>query len=446
MRKLAVVVLAAGQSTRMKSKLVKVLHPIAGRPMIEYVLDAVESLEAGRAYLVVAKDAEQVRLALGDRVIYVEQGQQLGTGHALLQARPLLEGRAETVLSIYGDNPLIAASTLRRLAQVHEETNATVTLLTVLSEESLGFGRILRDSNKRINAIIEEAMASPEERQIRELNAGVYCLSDRWLWPHLAGLPLSPKGEYFLTDLVEAAAREGETISSLAVEDISEVLGINNRVHLAQAERVVRERVRHELMLSGVTLMDPATIYVDSTVKIGPDTVIYPNCYILGETTIGNDCSIGPNCQIVDSEIGNGCRLVASVVEEATLAEAVHVGPFAHLRPGSRLAAGVHVGNFAEVKMSTLGPGTKVHHVSYLGDARVGADVNIGAGTVTCNFDGERKHPTVIEDSAFIGSDTMLVAPVKVGRRARTGAGSVVTRDIPEGKTAYGVPARVREK
>ncbi|MGC8786513.1 MAG: bifunctional UDP-N-acetylglucosamine diphosphorylase/glucosamine-1-phosphate N-acetyltransferase GlmU [Anaerolineae bacterium] len=446
MNKLAVVILAAGQGTRMKSKLPKVLHPIAGQPMVKYVLDAVAALGEEKPVLVVGYGADLVRQALDDAVTYILQEQQLGTGHAVLQAREELEGRAETILVLYGDMPLLSGATLHSLVQAHKANLNPITMLTCVHEEAMGFGRILRDAQGRVIGIVEESQATPEQLAIRELNPGVYCFDAAWLWAHLPRLPRSPKGEYYLTDLVGMAVAEGHFVEAIRVADPLETLGVNDRLHLARVEGVVRQRIREHCMRAGVTLVDPSSTYIDATVQVGQDTVIYPNTYLQGDTCIGMNCLIGPNTIIRDSQIGNDCRIEASVLEGATVENKVSIGPFAHLRQGAHLAEGVHMGNFGEVKASYLGPGVKMGHFSYIGDATIGADVNIGAGTVTCNFDGIKKHRTVIEEGAFIGSDTMLVAPVRVGARARIGAGSVVTHDVPPDSTAYGVPARVRSK
>ncbi len=291
---------------------------------------------------------------------------------------------------------------------------------------------------------MEEADAKEEERAIRELNAGVYACDAAWLWDHLPQLPLRPKGEYYLTDLVEMAVGEGRRVVATATPDPTEVLGINTRVHLAEAEAAMRRRINRRWMEAGVTMIDPETTYVEADVVIGADTIIWPNTVLRGQTRIGSRCQIGPGAVIDNSIIGNDCRVFASVVEGAVMEDGSDVGPFSHLRPGAHLGAGAHVGNFGEVKNAILGPGVKMGHFSYVGDAEVGAGANIGAGTVTCNFDGRRKHRTVVGEEAFIGSGTMLVAPVRVGRRAVIGAGSVVTRDIPDGTLAYGVPARER--
>jgi len=446
MNKTSIVILAAGQSTRMKSELPKVLHHLAGKPMVQYAVESAAELTSEKPLLVVGYGADEVRRVVGDHVIYVEQREQLGTGHALLQASPLLEGRSETVAVCYADMPLLSTDTLRRLVELHAENKGPITMLTVEADDPMGFGRILRDEAGQVVGIVEEAVATEEQKAIRELNCGVYCFAGHWLWPHLTQLPLSPKGEYYLTDLVAMAAAEGQAVEALKINDVTEVLGINNRSHLAQAEAVMRQRINRKWMLEGVTLLDPSLIFIEATVEIGQDTVIYPNTYLQGATAIGRQCRLGPDTIVRDSTIGDGCTIEVSVVEGAVLEEDVDVGPFSHLRKGAHLAKGVHVGNFGEVKNSYLGPGTKMGHFSYLGDATVGKEVNIGAGTITCNYDGQRKHRTIIEDGAFIGSDTMLVAPVRVGAGAKIGAGSVVTHDIPPHSVAYGVPARVRDK
>jgi bifunctional UDP-N-acetylglucosamine pyrophosphorylase/glucosamine-1-phosphate N-acetyltransferase len=428
----------------MKSELPKVLHPLAGKPMVQYSVETAAQATSEKPLLVVGNGADEVRRAVGDQVIYVEQREQLGTGHAVLQARPLLEGRSETVLVCYADMPLLSAETLRRLLELHGEDKGPITMLTVEADDPMGFGRILRDEGGQVVGIVEEAVATEEQKAIRELNCGVYCFDNDWLWPHLAQLPLSPKGEYYLTDLVAMAVAEGQVVAALKISDVTEVLGINDRTHLAQAEAVMRQRINKKWMLEGVTLLDPTLVFIEATVEVGQDTVIYPNTYLQGATTIGRQCRLGPNTIVRDSTVDDGCIIEASVIEGAVLEEGVDVGPFSHLRKGAHLAKGVHIGNFGEVKNSYLGPGTKMGHFSYLGDATVGREVNIGAGTITCNYDGQRKHRTIIEDGAFIGSDTMLVAPVRVGARAKIGAGSVVTHDIPPGSIAYGVPARVK--
>jgi bifunctional UDP-N-acetylglucosamine pyrophosphorylase/glucosamine-1-phosphate N-acetyltransferase len=319
-------------------------------------------------------------------------------------------------------------------------------MLSVVAEDPRGFGRVLRDEDGEIKAIIEESHATPEQLEIRELNTGVYCFSARWLWDALRRVELSPKGEYYLTDLVHIAVSDGSSVQALEVDDPSEMIGINTRVHLAEASAKMRQRINHRWMLAGVTMIDPATTYIEPGVTIGQDTVIWPNTFLRGGTQVGESCSLGPNTVILDTQLGHRVKVMASVVENAIVEEDVDIGPFGHLRKGAHLAQGVHMGNFGEVKNSYLGPGTKMGHFSYLGDATIGPNVNIGAGTITCNYDGERKQPTEIGADVFIGSDTMLIAPVKLGEGARTGAGSVVNKDVPPKTLVVGVPARAIRK
>ncbi|MCL5950436.1 MAG: bifunctional UDP-N-acetylglucosamine diphosphorylase/glucosamine-1-phosphate N-acetyltransferase GlmU [Chloroflexi bacterium] len=442
--KLATVILAAGLGTRMKSDLPKVLFPVAGKAMVHYALDAASALGSRETVLVVGHGADQVREEVGKKAVFVLQGEQLGTGHAVLQAREALQGRADTVLVMYGDMPLLRAETLQRLAGQHARTGATITMVTVRSDESMGFGRILRDANGRIQGIVEEREATPEQLEIHELNCGVYCFHNDWMWEHLPRLtPSAKKGEYYLTDLVGMAVQEACTVESVTLNGIAEAVGVNTRAQLAEAERIMRGRINDRLMEEGITLVDPATAYIDADVLIGVDTIIEPNTHLKGRTRIGADCRVGPNSIIRDSEIGDRCEIVASVVELAVLETDIHVGPFSHLRPGAYLARNVHIGNYAEIKNSHLGEQVHVGHFSYIGDSEVGARSNIGAGAITCNYDGEKKNRTIIGEDAFIGSDTMLVAPVRIGDRARTGAGSVVNKDVPADTLAVGLPARV---
>mgnify|MGYP005844101041 CR=1 FL=1 len=445
---LGAVILAAGQGTRMRSRLPKVLHPLVGEPMVRHVVRLVQGLGARPVVLVVGYGAKQVKEATADfDLAYALQEEQQGTGHAVLQARPHLEGLADPVLALYADMPLLKAGTLQSLLTKHEEEGATLTLLTVNNEDSMGFGRVLRDASGRVQAVVEERDCTPGQRAIRELNCGVYAFRADWLWANLPNLEPSPvKGEYYLTDLVAMASSQGEPVEAVRTEDVEEVLGINTRVHLARAEAALRRRINEGWMLEGVTLVDPSATYIQAAVRIGQDTVVWPNTFLLGETVVGQGCEIGPGSWIVDSLVGDGCRVMASVLEGAVMEAGSNVGPFSHLRRGARVGQGAHVGNFAEIKNSVLGPGAKMGHFSYLGDAEVGAGANIGAGTITCNFDGERKHRTVVGEDAFLGSDTLLVAPVEVGKGAKTGAGAVVTRDVPPGALAYGVPARVQGK
>jgi bifunctional UDP-N-acetylglucosamine pyrophosphorylase/glucosamine-1-phosphate N-acetyltransferase len=321
-----------------------------------------------------------------------------------------------------------------------------LTLLTVIAEDPRGFGRIVRAPDGTVTTIVEEAAANAEQLKIKELNVGAYCFSAKWLWNALHNIPLSAKGEYYLTDTIELAAKAGLPVQALVLEDRVETIGINTRVHLAEAEAAMRARINREHMLSGVTIIDPASTYIEASVRIGQDTVIWPNSYLCGNTIIGKGCDIGPNSVINCSEVGNHCKVFMSVMKSAVLEDNVDMGPFANLRRGAHLSKGVHIGNFGEVKDSTLGPGVKMGHFSYIGNATIGANTNIGAGTITCNFDGEKKNPTVIGEDVFIGSDTMLVAPVRLGNGAHTGAGAVVTKDVAEDMLVVGMPARAIKK
>ena len=440
------VILAAGLGTRMRSRQAKVMHPLGGRPLLQWTLEACRQAAGRTPFVVVGLEAADVRAALEGQAHVVEQAERLGTGHALLQAAPALQGGAPLVLVVGADMPLLRPETLRRLIERQAQSGARLTLLSARSDVSRGFGRVLRDADGRVREVIEEAHATAEQLGVRELNTSVYCFQGDWLWQALPALPLSPKGEYYLTDLVARAAAEGGA-DSLVVDDPDEIIGVNTREHLAEAEAALRRRINRGWMLAGVTLLDPATAYIGPEVQLAPDTVILPNTMLDGRTVVGEGCRLGPDTRIVDSTLGRDCVVQASVVEGATLGDGVDVGPFSHLRAGAQLMQGVHIGNFAEVKNSVLGPGVKMGHFSYVGDAAVGEQANIGAGTITCNFDREgRKSRTEIGAGAFIGSDSLLVAPVRVGEQAVTGAGAVVTRDVPDHGLAVGMPARVIRK
>ncbi len=443
---ISAVILAAGQGTRMRSASPKVMHQLLGRPMLVYSLESVKKVTDDQPVVIVGHGAEMIERSLGGEGYLVLQEPQLGTGHAVQQAEPILRGRADLVLVVYADMPLLTCETLEQVIRAQQAHAGPVTISTIIVEDARGFGRVVRDEQGRVQAIVEEAQASPEQLSIRELNASVYCFDAKWLWDALRRVPLSPKGEYYLTDVVGIAVADGFPVQALLLEDPGEAIGINTRVHLAEAEALLRTRINRHWMLSGVTLVDPSSTYIEPGVDIGPDTVIWPSTYLRGNSTIGRDCVLGPNTIVQDSSVGDNCKVLASVLEEAIVEDNVDIGPFAHLRKGAHLAQGVHIGNFGEVKSSYLGPGTKMGHFSYIGDATIGPDVNIGAGTITCNYDGEKKNSTEIGAGVFIGSDTMLVAPVKLGEGARTGAGSVVTKDVPAHTLAVGVPARLIRK
>ena len=440
------VILAAGLGTRMKSKLPKVLHELGGKPLISWSIAACTEAFDSSPTIIVGPEAPGVREAAGEGCMFVVQEERLGTGHAVQQARPAFEDHQGVVVVANADLPFISSESFNALAGRQQENPGPLTLLVAESDDARGFGRIKRDESGNVLEIIEEAHATPEEHRIRELNVGVYAFDGGWLWSNITDLPLSPKGEYYLTDLIAIAVSQGKQIETVGVRDQEETIGINTRVHLAEAERMLRERINRQWMEAGVTMLDPATTYIGPLVTIGQDTLLLPNTHLIGDVRVGANCKIGPNTTIQDSSVGPGCTIEASVLEGAILEEDVEIGPFGHLRSGAHLGRGVHMGNYGEVKNSRLEAGVKMGHFSYIGDAHIGENVNIGAGTITCNYDGKQKHKTEIGAGAFIGSDTMLVAPLRIGKGARTGAGSVVTKDVPDFGLAVGVPARVIRK
>jgi bifunctional UDP-N-acetylglucosamine pyrophosphorylase/glucosamine-1-phosphate N-acetyltransferase len=415
--------------------------------MIDYPLHLAESLSSRPPVIVVGEETDKaIRSWAGDRAHYVFQEQRLGTGHAVLQARSHLENKTDCVLTLYGDMPLLRQETLEELIRLYHDSDAAMAMVTVIRENPRGFGRVLRDEDGFVLRVVEEPEATSKQLAIRELNAGIYVFKSEFLWPNLPQLePSAEKGEIYLTDMVELAVRKGHHVVDLVLDDPTETMGVNTRIDFAAALGALRKRINEHWMLRGVTLIDPATTYIGPNVTIGRDTVIYPNTSIRGETNIGENCEIGPNSLLVDTQIGHRCRVLISVLEQAVMEANSDIGPYSHLRKGAHVSEGAHVGNFGEIKNSTLGPGAKMGHVSYLGDATVGGEANIGAGTITCNFDGHTKHPTEIGEQAFIGSGSMLVAPLHIGPRAKTGAGSVVTHDLPADTLAYGVPARPKQ-
>ena len=443
---IASIILAAGQGTRMRSKLPKVLHSLVGKPMIWHALRIVEGFSDLLPVVVVGYKAEDVQAAVPGLAEFALQEQQLGTGHAVASARPQLEGKAGTILVTFADMPLLRKESLAALIALHQKSGSPVTMTSFIGEPGSAFGRVVRNPDGRVAAIVEKAVATPEQLEICEYNVSAYCFEADWLWEALGRIPLSPKGEYYLTDVVGLAIGEGYQVESLVLSDPDEAIGPNDRVDLAAADKVMRRRINEAWMRAGVTIVNPEITTIEPEVTIGQDTILQPNTFLRGRTVIGEDCVIGPDTTIVDTQVGNGAYLCQSVLENAVVEDDVTMGPFCHLRKGAHLAKGVHLGNFAEVKDSYLGPETKMGHFSYIGNARIGSNVNIGAGTITCNYDGEKKNPTEIGNDVFIGSDTMLVAPVKIGDRSVTGAGAVVTRDVPADTLVIGVPAKEKRK
>ncbi len=451
----ATVVLAAGKGTRMRSTLPKVLHPLVGLPLLAHVLNAVDTIPTHlsssiafvmhKPVVVLGHEAVQIQPSFAERCLFATQKELSGTGSAVLAAQEVVDAlypQPQTVLVCYGDTPLVSAEVLASVVREHSVQGATITFLTAVTEQPSDFGRVVRDSQGRVREIVEMKRATPEQKRIKEVNSGVYCFEREWLWRTLRALPRNASGEYYLTDLIGIAGTQERVVATVN-GTLDETIGINDRVQLAAAEQLLRKRILERHMYAGVTIVDPSSTYIDDAVVIGMDTTILPGTMITGKTTIGEACQIGPHTTIDASTIGAHCIVRGSALEETTLETDVRVGPFSHCRPGAYLAHGVRMGNFGEVKNSYIGAETDMHHFSYLGDATVGDHVNIAAGTITSNFDGKQKHPTTIGSGAFIGCDTILVAPVTVGDHAYTGAGAVVNRNVPPYALVVGVPAHV---
>lgn len=432
-KKLAAVILAAGQGTRMKSQLPKVLHPVAGRPMLSHVVKTARSLGATPIVPVIGHGAEQVRQVLAEEPLtFALQEEQLGTGHALLCAEDSLTGFTGDLLLLCGDVPLLRETTLRELLQHHQKTAASVTILTAQMQDPTGYGRIIRGENG-VERIVEEKDASSSERLVDEINTGIYVFRAPEAFEFLRALDNSnAQGEYYLTDIVAAARKAGERIEALLIEYAAEAMGINDRVQLAEAGAIMRQRINEGHQRAGVTLVDPATTYIEPDVVIGADTLLHPNVHLRGKTTIGSGCEIEPGVVVTDCSIADQVHLKpGSVLSESSLGNSCAVGPMAHLRPGTVLSGNNKIGNFVETKKSNLGVGSQASHLTYIGDAEVGKNVNFGCGTITCNYDGVNKHKTEVEDDVFVGSDVQFIAPVKIGRNSLIGAGSTITKDVP---------------
>ncbi|MFF6017706.1 bifunctional UDP-N-acetylglucosamine diphosphorylase/glucosamine-1-phosphate N-acetyltransferase GlmU [Lysinibacillus fusiformis] len=438
------VILAAGQGTRMKSKLYKVLHPVCGKPMVQHVVDHIQTLDVNRIVTVVGHGAEKVQHQLGDKSEYVLQAEQLGTAHAVQQAEGILGNEEGTTLVVCGDTPLIRPETMQALFEHHQAKNAKATILTAIAENPTGYGRILRSENGQVEQIVEQKDASAAQQLVKEINTGTYCFDNKLLFETLKLVKNdNAQGEYYLPDVIEILQKQGDIVEAYVTDDFEETLGVNDRVALSQAETLMRARINEKHMRNGVTIIHPETTYISAEAVIGSDTVIHPGCMIEGATVIGEDCNIGPNTQIADSQIGDRTTVHSSVVRESAIAEDVAVGPFAHIRPLSDIGSHVKIGNFVEVKKSKLGNDTKVSHLSYIGDAEIGSNVNVGCGSITVNYDGKNKYKTIIEDDVFVGCNTNLVAPVKVGKGSFIAAGSTITKEVPEDALAI---ARARQE
>jgi bifunctional UDP-N-acetylglucosamine pyrophosphorylase/glucosamine-1-phosphate N-acetyltransferase len=437
-----VVVLAAGLGTRMKSRKVKVLHRAGGKTLLNHVVDtALELAPAGRVFVVVGHQAEEVRASVtAPGIGFIEQKEQLGTGHALMVGRDRLAALGGHLVIVYGDGPLLRAATLRRLMETKEKSSAAGVLLSAILEDPTGYGRVIREQDDRVAAIVEQKAGSPAQLAVREANMGIYCYQADLFWKYVDEItPDNPAREYYLTDMVAILKRAGHPMEAMRIEDARECLGINNRLELAEADRLLRERKRREIMLAGVTIEQPETVAIDCGVSIGMDTVIGPFAQILGRTSVGENCRIGAGAIVQDSVVADDVEIGPfTIVAHSHLERGVHAGPFARLRMENRVEAGARIGNFVELKKTHLGAGAKANHLAYLGDSEIGARTNIGAGTITCNYDGHKKHSTRIGDGSFIGSNSTLVAPLEIGSGAYVAAGSVVTDPVPADALALG--------
>ena len=439
------IVMAAGEGKRMRSRISKPLHRICGREMVRYPVELLRAAGAERVVVVVSPDnMDAIKAVLGSEVEYAVQERRDGTGGAVLACRELLKGSADQVLVIGADTPLVILDSIHALLDDCQTGGVSMTVLTAPNDESPDLGRVVLEDG-RVSRIVEAREAAETPDDLAPLiNAGAYCFEADWLWSTLRMLRPRPSGEHYLTDLAGLGASSGARVAATLVSELEEVWGVNNRAQLAYAERIIGDRIRELWLMEGVTMTDPDSVYIDADVSIGMDTVILPNTMLMGGTTVGENCEIGPNSVIRNSTVGNSCRVTSSALEEATMEDHTDIGPFSHLRPGAYLESGVHIGNYVEVKESRFKAGAVMGHFGYAGDATIGERVNIGAGMITCNYDGKEKHRTVVEDDAFIGCDTMLVAPVTVGEGSITGAGAVVTKDVPPARLAVGVPATIR--
>ncbi len=444
-KNLAVVILAAGKGTRMKSNRAKALHMLAGQPLINHVVKQSLALQPDYVGVVIGHQGQQVKEALrGFNVDFMMQEEQLGTGHALMQSRKALKEFRGDLVVLYTDIPLLRSDTIMAMLCEHRETGVTGTVLTAEIDNPKGYGRIVRhQGGNLIKGIVEEKDLPAELQKCREINTGAYVFAAPAIFTALAEIDnKNAQGEFYLTDVIKVWQQRGQKVGAFKTDDAKEALGINNKVELAEAERIIRERILRRHMLAGVTIEDPANTYIEEDVEIGSDTIIKPGCFLIGGTIIADECEVGPYTSLIDCRVESGSHIFYSYCQNANIGIQCRVGPFSHLRPGAVLAGNNRIGNFVEVKQSLVGPGSKAAHLSYVGDAQLAENCNIGAGTVVANYDGKKKNKTDIGAGVFIGSNTTLVAPVRIGTGARTGAGAVVTKDVSPGVTVVGIPAK----
>lgn len=437
MEHLMAIILAAGEGKRMKSKKTKILHEICGKPMVEWAYQCVKNSGVDEIVLVVGRNSEEVKEYMGNKVFYANQEEQLGTGHAVIQAKEFLENREGQVVIMYGDMPLVTSKTISLAVDYHKEKGNAATIITADFDNPSGYGRIIRNSQKEVVEIVEDRDASNEQKKINEINSGIYCFDISALREALKELDnKNDQGEYYLTDTIKILITKGLKVGAVKIEDRDELAGINDRIQLSDAAKVLRKRILNKIMADGITIIDPDSTYIDSEVEIGMDTVIYPSTVIKGETKIGEECIIGPGSTIESSRVGNKVEIKNSVVIESCVDNETKIGPFAYLRPGSNIGKNVKIGDFVEIKNSLIGDGTKISHLTYVGDAEVGKKVNLGCGVVVVNYDGQKKHKTIIGDNSFIGCNVNLVSPVEVKKNAYIAAGSTITDEVPENSLA----------
>lgn len=447
MAKLATITLAAGKGTRMKSKLPKVLHKVAGKSMVQHAVDAVKELNPVYNSVVVGYKGDLVKEKTEGKLDFIRQEEQLGTGHAVEQTKPLLGEFDGTILVIYGDTPLLTTSTLEELVEKHEKRSAAATILTTEVEDPSGYGRIVRDSEGQVARIVEDKDTTDQEAKIKEINTGICCFDSQLLWSTLGEVtPDNAQEEYYLTDVPEILAKKGNLVTALVTANSQETVGVNTRKHLAEAESILRRRICEQHLEAGVTIIDPENTYIDSSVEIGQDSIIYPFTFLEGDTKLGKEVVVGPQTRIIDSVLESEVEVEQSTIIDSEIGSETTVGPYAYIRPGTQIGKQAKIGDFVEIKKSTVADNSKVPHLSYIGDTKIGSETNIGAGTITANYDGTNKYETIIEDKVFIGSNSTLVSPLKIGTEAVTGAGAVVTKDVEPQSTVVGVPAEKLDK